>query len=297
MKRVRVCLVGNEGEFTASSGQGVQRYMYELARRLAASKEIDLRVRKYRPLPFLYNGFTPYVRSMFDGFGSYDLVHSPDLRPLSKVGYGKALTVTTVHDFHVVTMPSPEDRTSLRRILGLYFVLLPGVKEGLNSDYLIADSTQTRDEAAALGYDRKKVYIASLGVDERFLRGRGVARKAARGFKVGYVGSLSSAKNVEFAIKSFRHIGAKDVSFDLWGLGLTEDLRNLAGADKRIGFKGFAPEKDLISIYDSFDCFVHPTFYEGFGLPILEAQSQGIARHNLQKGEDTCGSKEVLHRG
>ena len=32
----------------------------------------------------------------------------------------------------------------------------------------------------------------------------------------------------------------------------------------------------LVNIYDSFNVFVFPSLYEGFGLPILEAQSRGL---------------------
>jgi glycosyltransferase involved in cell wall biosynthesis len=39
---------------------------------------------------------------------------------------------------------------------------------------------------------------------------------------------------------------------------------------------GFAPENKKISIYDSFNCFVFPSHYEGFGIPILEAQARGL---------------------
>jgi glycosyltransferase involved in cell wall biosynthesis len=32
----------------------------------------------------------------------------------------------------------------------------------------------------------------------------------------------------------------------------------------------------LINIYDSFDAFIFPSYHEGEGLPILEAQSRGL---------------------
>ena len=39
---------------------------------------------------------------------------------------------------------------------------------------------------------------------------------------------------------------------------------------------GFAPENKLVDIYDSFNVFVFPSHYEGFGIPIIEAQSRGL---------------------
>ncbi|MEM0147928.1 MAG: glycosyltransferase family 4 protein, partial [Candidatus Micrarchaeaceae archaeon] len=49
-----------------------------------------------------------------------------------------------------------------------------------------------------------------------------------------------------------------------------------AKSDKRINFMGYAPGDKIIDIYDSFDVFTFPTYYESFGLPILEAQSRGL---------------------
>ena len=46
--------------------------------------------------------------------------------------------------------------------------------------------------------------------------------------------------------------------------------------NKNIKFMGFAPENKLVNTYDSFDAFVFPSLYEGFGLPILEAQSRSL---------------------
>jgi alpha-1,3-rhamnosyl/mannosyltransferase len=39
---------------------------------------------------------------------------------------------------------------------------------------------------------------------------------------------------------------------------------------------GFAPEGRKAQVYDNFDVFVFPSLYEGFGLPILEAQARGL---------------------
>ena len=45
-------------------------------------------------------------------------------------------------------------------------------------------------------------------------------------------------------------------------LGLTRDVE----------FKGFVPASKLAETYSSFDVFALPSDWEGFGLPILEAQ-------------------------
>jgi glycosyltransferase involved in cell wall biosynthesis len=45
----------------------------------------------------------------------------------------------------------------------------------------------------------------------------------------------------------------------------------------RVHFTGFVEDSDLVHFYGACDLFVFPSFYEGFGLPILEAMACGRA--------------------
>ncbi len=45
----------------------------------------------------------------------------------------------------------------------------------------------------------------------------------------------------------------------------------------RIHFTDFVSDDDLLYLYNAAELFVYPSFYEGFGLPILEAQACGCA--------------------
>jgi glycosyltransferase involved in cell wall biosynthesis len=46
---------------------------------------------------------------------------------------------------------------------------------------------------------------------------------------------------------------------------------------QRVHFTGFVEDADLVEFYGACDLFVFPSFYEGFGLPILEAMACGRA--------------------
>jgi glycosyltransferase involved in cell wall biosynthesis len=48
-----------------------------------------------------------------------------------------------------------------------------------------------------------------------------------------------------------------------------------SGVDERIQFVGFVSDADLLQLYNACDCFVFPSFYEGFGFPALEAMACG----------------------
>ena len=50
-----------------------------------------------------------------------------------------------------------------------------------------------------------------------------------------------------------------------------------SGVADRIQFCGFVSDADLLQLYNACDLFVFPSFYEGFGLPALEAMACGRA--------------------
>ena len=59
-----------------------------------------------------------------------------------------------------------------------------------------------------------------------------------------------------------------------------ENVRRAAarsGVASRIHFTGFVDDSELLELYNACDCFVFPSLYEGFGLPILEAHACGRA--------------------
>ena len=47
------------------------------------------------------------------------------------------------------------------------------------------------------------------------------------------------------------------------------------GLDKYIKIIGYVPEADLPALYSGAMCFVYPSYFEGFGLPVLEAMQCG----------------------
>lgn len=58
------------------------------------------------------------------------------------------------------------------------------------------------------------------------------------------------------------------------------EVRRAAAASPvadRLHFAGFVDDEDLVHFYGACDLFVFPSFYEGFGLPILEAMACGRA--------------------
>ncbi len=55
------------------------------------------------------------------------------------------------------------------------------------------------------------------------------------------------------------------------------DAARESGVGDRIQFTGFVSDDDLLQLYNACDLFVFPSYYEGFGLPALEAMACGRA--------------------
>jgi len=48
------------------------------------------------------------------------------------------------------------------------------------------------------------------------------------------------------------------------------------GLNESVKFIGYVPEEDLPALYSGAMCFVYPSYFEGFGLPVLEAMQCGV---------------------
>jgi glycosyltransferase involved in cell wall biosynthesis len=100
------------------------------------------------------------------------------------------------------------------------------------------------------------------------------------------VGDLQPRKNHIGLLKAFESVIAARpqlrhhlvfVGKETWSSKeLHRAVEKSAVAD-RVHFTGFVDDQDLVYFYGACDLFVFPSFYEGFGLPILEAMACGRA--------------------
>ena len=143
------------------------------------------------------------------------------------------------------------------------------------------------------GIAEDKVIVVPNAVESQFRPiEREVARNAvqrkfglARPF-VLTVGDLQPRKNHLGLLKAFEDLvqAEPQLQHDLVFVGKeTWYSRELHRAVQhssirdRVRFTGFVDDVDLVQFYGACDLFVFPSFYEGFGLPILEAMACGRA--------------------
>ena len=91
-----------------------------------------------------------------------------------------------------------------------------------------------------------------------------------------YVGTLEPRKNVPMILDAWRNLKrSHSVSLVLAGRR-REDFAKLAG-EPGLVILGEVPDKDLPALYSGALAVLYPSFYEGFGLPVLEAMQCGAA--------------------
>ena len=274
-------LLGVEGHFSKDFGLGIERYMYELYHNIKKIKRTNFSISKIeiKKLPFIGSGLSFDLMTRYKNFNKFDILHN--LMPL-KFSKSKRLRnntlITTAHDFQPILYPGLtfEKKPKFKDKLWLDLVIKPGLESTLTSDYILANSSQTKEEAVKLGFNKNRLFVTSLGIDKRFMQHID-AKKNNNKFIVGYVGAMRKRKNLEFGISAANAIKSNGIFFDIWGKKEFEyEYLVSISKNKNINFKGFVPEEKIVKIYDSFNAFIFPSYHEGFGIPILEAQSRGL---------------------
>ncbi len=100
------------------------------------------------------------------------------------------------------------------------------------------------------------------------------------------VGDIQPRKNQIGLIRAFASLlhAFPQLQHDLvlagketWYADRVREAARESGVADRIRFCGFVSDTDLLNLYNACDLYVFPSFYEGFGLPVLEAMACGRA--------------------
>lgn len=156
-----------------------------------------------------------------------------------------------------------------------------------------------------------KVVVMPNGVSSVF---RPVAREMAqRGMRTSLppvpfiltVGDLQPRKNHLGLIRAFEDLiqaypqlphHLLVVGKETWHAPAVRAAAKKSRLADRIHFTGFVDDEELLRLYGACDLFVYPSFYEGFGLPILEAMACGraVACSNTSAMPEVADSAALL---
>jgi glycosyltransferase involved in cell wall biosynthesis len=210
-----------------------------------------------------------------------DILHSPDFIPPA---FGYRRSIITVHDLNFLYYPRFLTAESRR----YYNEQIEWATR--RADHILADSEATKtDLTTLLGVAPERITVVYLAADVGFrpLPEIEALKAAARyGLHPGFllfVGTLEPRKNVPGLLKAYRIlldqtgtdqplvlVGGKGWLFD----EVFEHIEALS-LDSRVRFLHEVPDDDLPKLYNAASVSITPSFYEGFGLPALEAMSCG----------------------
>lgn len=224
------------------------------------------------------------ARALAAGLHDYRdyLFHSPNfsLPPVE----GRA--VATLHDLSVFHFPQfhPRDRVNYLRDQIAHSIA--------RADHLVTDSAFVRDELLHLfELPVDKVTAVPLGVDASFRPRRAAELQAVMaryGLRAGAyllsVGTIEPRKNLAALLRVYQSLSQElRRQYPLviagaygWNSGqVMAQVEQMRGAGELI-YLDYVPEPDLPALYAGAAVFCYLSFYEGFGLPVLEAMASGV---------------------
>ncbi len=220
--------------------------------------------------------------------GGADVFFSPHffLTPLSK----DCKSVITFHDLSFIRYP---EFFSWRKNFWHRFEMNPW-KQAEEADRVIAVSRSTRNDLISIfGLNPDKIKTIYSGVSEKFFNKPEATQVEAVKKKYGlpekfllFLGTVEPRKNVMGILKAFTHLVSNnlipdDINLIVAGrLGwLYKEVKTFyskSPCKRLIKFIGYVDEKDKSSLYSLAKVFVYPSFFEGFGFPILEAMASRV---------------------
>jgi len=230
-----------------------------------------------------------------------DIFHFSD--PLLFVD-GPHKSIVTLHDLSVLHNSdwAREDTVDFYK---------KNIKNILNkANGIIAVSNFTKNDAVeTLNINEKKITVVYEGADRRFYPDLDKVRLKEK-FNLEnyilYVGALIPRKNIVVLLRAYSKLNVElRKKYNLVLVGAPKDINFFYRLEEIIEELGInnqvrrfdrVTNKDLPKIYSGAKFFIYPSFFEGFGLPILESLSCGVPAitSNSSSLPEVVGSAGIL---
>lgn len=259
---------------------GNHTYSKELYATLSASYDLSLHSFAYTRKPSNYKGFLRKFNAAYR-----DLIHFPVVGGIRSAGVdivhstGSPVISHAAGDKHVITvhdlaiLDTPERFTSWSKF---YFekIFLPSLK---NCRAIITNSRFTDSRLRALFPELAEKSIVTPLASKDFSE---VIAEPIEGVEEEFylfVGSSDPAKNYKLLLESYAEAGSRGLKLPKTAVVGTFNfgVGDERAANSNIVELGGVSDGQLKWLYEHCLAFLFPSYYEGFGLPILEAMSCG----------------------
>jgi len=230
-----------------------------------------------------------------------DLVHGPVfVGPI----FAPCPVVVTIHDLSFLRFPElfrPANR--------IYLTILTRLSVRRARRLIAVSSHAAAETTRLLGVPSERIDVVYHGVDPAFrpLPFEQVAafrqRQGLLERSVLFVGTLEPRKNLVRLVEAFARIHESDRQVVLVLAGgrgwLTDELFariEALGLGQRVVLPGYVMNEELPLWYNAATMLAYPSIYEGFGLPVLEAQACGtpVLTSNVSSLPEAAGGAALM---
>jgi glycosyltransferase involved in cell wall biosynthesis len=214
--------------------------------------------------------------------------------------------VITLHDVIPYKMPETVGETFLR----IFNEEMPHIVSRCDGIITVSEFSK-EDIAKAFNFPKEKIFVTHLAaeniyrpLDKKECSDLINSRYGIDGDYILYVGGFSPRKNIVGLIEAFSKLKAKykkDIKLVIAGKQgksysiykkRTQDL----GVEDSVIFPGFIEIEHLPHLYNASKLLVYPSFYEGFGLPPVEAMACGtpVITSNVTSIPEVLGDSAIF---
>ena len=235
----------------------------------------------------------------------YDIYHIPQ-NGIGICENSSCPSIITLHDIIPLKMPETVSDVFLK----VFHNQLPAILKTTSSIITVSEFSK-KDICEYLNYPKEKVYVTHLAAEDMYkpLDKSYCKRVLKKRYSIDtdfilYVGGFSPRKNILGLIEAFnlvkskvKHplklviVGRHGVSYETYKKRAIE-----LNLESSIIFPGFIETNDMPYFYNASSMLVYPSFYEGFGLPVLEAMACAtpVISSSLTSVPEVCGDASIL---